>query len=178
MDYVQILFALSPFPSYLPQYFTLMQQVTPQADSNDGQILDESATAMDREGDIPLRKRNYLESPGAVMMSPPPSYGVVGLSPGNGVEGKDSKGGLSRATVLLLLSAHLIRLLYFHGILLEERARAVRHEAEDLVFHDALTYSTPTAAVVPSSEEETDSSEVLQLDLLGQRYEIAGVLGG
>ncbi|KAL9182411.1 hypothetical protein ACHAXT_013063 [Thalassiosira profunda] len=207
MDYVQLLFALSPFPSYLPQYFSILQQLAPAGDNDDGSAPDPdeaAALGMDREGGYYLRKRNNQhheneDSPGAMMAtiaSPPSSNSLQGISPGagarktfdfgahqngagdgrNNAEGVDT--GMSRATVLLLLSAHLLRLLYFHGLLLEaQRQRPVPARAGAGMELDELPvisteagmeidgFLTPTAASIQSSEPE---KSVLQWDLLGQ----------
>lgn len=203
MDYVQILFALSPFPSYLPQYFSILQQLAPSGDNDDGSAPDPdeaSALGMDREGGYYLRKRNQQhdhDSPGSMMAtiaSPPSSNSLQGISPGAGArktfdfgahqngagdgrknaEGVDT--GMSRATVLLLLSAHLLRLLYFHGLLLEAHRPVAARAGAGMELDELPVISTgagmevdgfltPTSASIQSSEPE---KSVLQWDLLGQ----------
>ncbi|KAL7539441.1 hypothetical protein ACHAXR_011843 [Thalassiosira sp. AJA248-18] len=193
MDYVQIMFALSPFPAYLPQYFTMMRQLAP-AESN---VADDPRDAdggnvrcavahhmnMEREGEIYFRKRNLPDSPimDASIASPPNTAGAAGLVPGtpskplfeqrlsqNG-DGEDNGSskldtGLSRATVLLLLSAHLLRLLYFHGIILEEQKPVPPRAGAGLEL-DELISPTQAAASTPASQIENSA---LQWDLLGQ----------
>jgi hypothetical protein len=172
----QAAFAISPFPFYLPQYFSMMQQLS-SSDSNDVCFSPDSlavaaneplGAAIDRGGDhLNLRKRNHLE---AGIASPPSSAGLDWTlygTPSNSFEGetkqpkpKELDTGLSRATVLLLLSAHLLRLLYFHGVILlfEER----RTEA---VEPGVLVSTTATAASATYSHTESSN---LQWDLLGQ----------
>ena len=167
----QAAFAISPFPFYLPQYFSMMQQLS-SSDSNDVCCSPDSlaAAAIDRGGDhLNLRKRNHLEA-GIDIASPPPSAGLDWTlygTPSKSFEdektqpkAKELDAGLSRATVLLLLSAHLLRLLYFHGVILlfEER----RTEA---VEPGVLVSTTATAASATYSHTESSN---LQWDLLGQ----------
>mmetsp|Transcript_28714 Transcript_28714/g.61223 ORF Transcript_28714/g.61223 Transcript_28714/m.61223 type:complete len:505 (-) Transcript_28714:107-1621(-) len=195
-------FALSPFPAYLPQYFSIMEQLARAsvADSNDDNsppTSDETAKnngvgtatqphiAIDRGGgDYHLRKRNNLhDSPTSMrkksIVSPPISGGAVGpLGPGTpskpleGIgEDKDHNNhkldtGLSRATVLLLLSSHLLRLLYFHGLILEEQRLAPStHASAGIELDELVGASSTVAASVVSSKNETSA---LQYDLLGQ----------
>lgn len=144
-------FALSPFPAYLPQYFSLMRQWTTENDDIDNTMTvlrshgSESALLVEEQHEIitdrgidSLRKRNNLhDSPSsakATISTAPRSAGLliqVTGSPSkvlhfdhsdvqNGSNKIASRGaGLSRATVFLLLSSHLLRMLYFYGIMLE-----------------------------------------------------------
>jgi hypothetical protein len=163
---LQVAFAVSPFPSYLPQYFSIMQQLSSPDSKDDSSSSESSAvareplgTTIDRGGDQ-LRKRN---PPDAGVASPPNSTGVDWMLHGTPSklfeDEKKLDTGLSRATVLLLLSAHLLRLLYFHGlILISEEQRA-----------DALL--KPRALVIPTAISATYSpteTSVLQWDLVGQ----------
>ena len=174
---LQVAFAVSPFPFYLPQYFSMMQQLS-SSDSNDDCTSSTSltaaareslGTAIDRGGDHHLRKRNPLEvmtSTGIV--SPPTSTSIDWMlhgTPSKSFEDETKHPnkldtGLSRATVLLLLSAHLLRLLHFHGVILlfEEKRKEAASELGNL--------AQPTTASVVYSHDETSS--ILQWDLLGQ----------
>ena len=154
-------FALSPFPSYLPQYCSIIQQLSVDNNhtinnTNGGQqniaTTSTSTSAVVDRGDS-LRKRNYhhdsapistpLNYVRGMIPNPPRSIGLqlptnsksksfdddqIVTQNSNGSMDEDRgvncssvkpDTGLSRATVLLLLSAHLLRLLYFHGIVLE-----------------------------------------------------------
>lgn len=155
-------FAFSPFPSYLPQYCSIIQQLSTDNNHTNNNIngcqqniattSTSTSTVVDR-GDS-LRKRNYHHDPAPIstplnyvreMMIPNPPRSIGLQLPTNSksksfdddqIVTQNSNGsmdedrgvncssvkpdtGLSRATVLLLLSAHLLRLLYFHGIVLE-----------------------------------------------------------
>lgn len=156
-------FALSPFPAYLPQYFSLMRQLSlidyNENENNDRStansislLRSHSSETMLIEEQLPertidrgldsLRKRNHHHdnSPPQVKtkMSAAPHSGPVHIPPGspsksphercdihNGNNNNNnnthvSRGvGLSRATVFLLLSAHLLRMVYFYGLKLE-----------------------------------------------------------
>mmetsp|Transcript_1379 Transcript_1379/g.2892 ORF Transcript_1379/g.2892 Transcript_1379/m.2892 type:complete len:555 (-) Transcript_1379:31-1695(-) len=221
-------FALSPFPAYLPQYFSMMQQLASDGDndvdgsSNNNRANDNHknsnnsqnvsllncSVAVDRGGDF-LRKRNlhdtpytFMERNGAVTSSvdeddvssfvcgtpSKPSYehngGSIVSNHNNTISNIDdqdptsiSEGGLSRATVFLLLTAHLLRMLYFHGLLLEEqRPLALRAgaglERDDLPAPKAATDSMRgTLQSAPSIFEKSIASgkpSAIQLDLLGQ----------
>ena len=140
-------FALSPFPAYLPQYFSLIRQTSAENEDNDTKTLlrshgsvnalveeQQHEVVIDRGIDS-LRKRNNLhDSPSSAKIkvtAAPHSAGLLiqGLgSPSkssncdvNGSNKAASSGGagLSRATVFLLLSSHLLRMLYFYGLMLE-----------------------------------------------------------
>jgi len=153
-------FAFSPFPSYLPQYISIIKQLSVDNNHNinGGQqniaTTSTSTSAVVDRGDS-LRKRNYHHDPAPIstplnyvreMMIPNPPRSIGLQLPTNSksksfdddqiIDTQNSNGsmdedrgvnfssvkpdtGLSRATVLLLLSAHLLRLLYFHGIVLE-----------------------------------------------------------
>ena len=158
-------FAFSPFPSYLPQYCSIIQQLSVDnnntinnTNGNGGESSSSAqqqniATTNSNRGDS-LRKRNYHHDPAPIstplnyvreMMIPNPPRSIGLQLPTNSksksfdddqIVTQNSNGsmdedrgvncssvkpdtGLSRATVLLLLSAHLLRLLYFHGIVLE-----------------------------------------------------------
>jgi len=157
-------FAFSPFPSYLPQYCSIIQQLsidnnntinnTNGGESSSSTQQQNIATTNSNRGDS-LRKRNYhndsapistpLNYVRGMIPNPPRSIGLQLPTKSNSnsfdddqINTQNSNGsmdedrgvncsntnnkpdtGLSRATVLLLLSAHLLRLLYFHGIVLE-----------------------------------------------------------
>ena len=153
-------FAFSPFPSYLPQYISIIQQLSVDNNDNINNInggqqniatTSTCTTAVVDRGDS-LRKRNYHNDSAPIstplnyvremIPNPPRSIGLqlptksksnsfddqISTQNSNGSMDEDRgvncssvkpDTGLSRATVLLLLSAHLLRLLYFHGIVLE-----------------------------------------------------------
>ena len=156
-------FALSPFPSYLPQYMSILKQLSVTVDNNHNinningvqqnvATTSTSTSAVVDRGDS-LRKRNYHNDSAPIstplnyvremIPKPPRSIGLQVPTKRNSfddqiIDTQNSNGsmdedrgvncsntnnkpdtGLSRATVLLLLSAHLLRLLYFHGIVLE-----------------------------------------------------------
>lgn len=174
-------FALSPFPAYLPQYFSLMRKCyTENENNNDTHALlrsygsenalveDQVITADDRGIDS-LRKRNtpnHLQdssSAKAGLVAPPHSAGLH-IIPGSPSKlshfehsdihnGSTKITGLSRATVFVLLSAHLLRMLYFYGLTLEK-------ERMMLNAGDSVTPSYPT--------ETTDKVPDVQWDLVGQ----------
>ena len=149
-------FALSPFPAYLPQYFSLMRQLAVidysenenndrstanstsllRSHSSESVLIEEQLLGrrIDRGLDS-LRKRNHHHD-----YSPPsaaPHSGPVHIPPGSPSKSPHSERcdnhngnnnnnttvahgvGLSRATVFLLLSAHLLRIVYFYGLKLE-----------------------------------------------------------
>ena len=141
-------FALSPFPAYLPQYFSLIRlsSATDNEDNDTRSLLrshgSESALVEEQHeviidrGIESLRKRNNVhDSPSAVKMkisSAPHSAGLLIQVPGSpskttqcdingGNKVASSGAGLSRATVFLLLSSHLLRMLYFYGLTLENK---------------------------------------------------------
>lgn len=105
---------------------------------NSPKSLGNSPSFFDRGTDNELRKR--LHSDGRASLSPTSAGLLVPGTPSkltcditmNGMDDKeqlDEGAGLSRATVLILLAAHLIRMLYFHGLILEEdRARVLDSE--------------------------------------------------
>lgn len=182
--FFQWAFALSPFPSYLPQYFSMIRQLS-TAIGGDGGGSPSSSDSIDHffnNGGVathPLRKRTSMRafvasapvSPPAGaegMMMPPgtPSKSFEGdvINGSNGEDGAHNKldTGLSRATVLLLLSAHLLRLLYFHGVILsiEERLGEPALELDQLI--------ASTGASAPSSQAAQTETLALQWDLLGQ----------
>ena len=124
-----------------------------------------TASAVDnRGGEYNLRKRNHnvnehsptttsmrkmIASPPSSMGlqipgTPSKSYDIVSQNSSNDEEKEMNipDTGLSRATVLLLLSAHLLRLLYFHGVVLLE--------------------------LEVQKDGELQQTETLQWDLLGQ----------
>ncbi|KAL7454092.1 hypothetical protein ACHAWC_005715 [Mediolabrus comicus] len=149
-------FALSPFPAYLPQYFSLMRQlaVIDYGENEDNDRSTANSTSLLRShssesvsieeqllgrtidrGLDSLRKRNHHHD-----YSPPsaaPHSGPVHIPPGSPSKSPHSERcdihngsssnnttvahgvGLSRATVFLLLSAHLLRIFYFYGLKLE-----------------------------------------------------------
>jgi hypothetical protein len=172
-SFFQVAFAVSPFPFYLPQYFSMMQQMS-SSDNNDDCSSSDSlaaaakeplASAIDRGGDH-LRKRNPLDVTSSTGVACPPPSGIDWMlygTPSKSFEDETKHPnklldtGLSRATVLLLLSAHLLRLLYFHGeILLFEEKRAASESAN-------LVESTAVSAAYSQGE-----TSILQWDLLGQ----------
>ncbi|KAL7544617.1 hypothetical protein ACHAWF_007993, partial [Thalassiosira exigua] len=205
MDYVQLMFTLSPFPSYLPQYYTMMGKLAPSnvtlneaADENDVPVEPQTTTVRDR--DSHLRKRNLHDSPGSLpntIDGSPPNNGFIPGSHSKPFEpnsrkncasdGKDSNtpdAALSRATVLLLLSAHLLRLLYFHDLFLE-RERLEMYPNDSSLVIDGL--SAPTAAsgvVVDGIRGSTEVSNLsppteslaLQWDLIGQSVSMIEVV--
>jgi hypothetical protein len=190
--FFQWAFAVSPFPSYLPQYFSMIRQLSTIAEdggdggeqSSDSSMMDQNDTnngatvppSHSNGGGDPLRKRTWMRA--HVGIAPIPPQGTEGMMPlslsgtpsksfegGNGEDYRPGKldAGLSRATVLLLLSAHLLRLLHFHGVvmLLEE-------EEEERSAEAASGLGEPiesTGASAPSLRTETLA---LQWDLLGQ----------
>lgn len=155
-------FALSPFPAYLPQYFSLMRQLSVieynenndkstakstlllRSHSSETMLIEEQLLerTIDRGLDS-LRKRNHhldYSPPLAKKMSAAPHSGPDHIPPGspsksphsercdihNGSSSSNNNNttvargvGLSRATVFLLLSAHLLRMVYFYGLKLE-----------------------------------------------------------
>lgn len=192
-DMLQWAFALSPVPSYLPQYFSIMRQLTSAATASTGaaepgpgpepEPEPEPARATIERGGDHLRKRNWQlqdqdSQLSSIFKGPPNSDGAVGPVAGGhsksfeqqfyganhgggGGEGADPSkldAGLSRATVLLLLSSHLLRLLYFHGLLLEER-----RPAPPIASAGSEPIEPPTAPSDPASRVPA-----LQWDLLGQ----------
>ncbi|KAL7485204.1 hypothetical protein ACHAW6_010797 [Cyclotella cf. meneghiniana] len=147
-------FALSPFPSYLPQYFAIMQRLhaLDSLESNgNGNCGSLASVSIDRGSDLYLRKRwqgfiprdSVSKSCDTVGLAAAMVNSHATISPGAGgflVPGTPSKPhsefimhgiddrekleedvGLSPVTVFILLAAHLIRMLYFHGLLLEEQ---------------------------------------------------------
>eukprot|EP00984_Skeletonema_dohrnii_P033035 scaffold28393_cov70-Skeletonema_dohrnii-CCMP3373.AAC.2 len=140
-------FALSPFPAYLPQYFSLIRQTSAENEDDDTRtslrshgsenaLVEEQHEVIIDRGIDSLRKRNNLhDSPSSTKIkkvtAAPHSAGLLiqGLgSPSkssncdvNGSNKSASSGGagLSRATVFLLLSSHLLRMLYFYGLMVE-----------------------------------------------------------
>jgi hypothetical protein len=199
--FFQWAFAVSPFPSYLPQYFSMIRQLSTIAEDDDdgGEPWSSDSMMMDQSNNIngatvqppshnngggdPLRKRTSMRA--AHTISPPGTEGTMLLLSGTpsksfeggvgvGGSGEDDRpgkpdAGLSRATVLLLLSAHLLRLLHFHGVVLlleeeEEEEGSVQAEppASEL---DGPIASTGGATAPSSSRTETLA---LQWDLLGQ----------
>ncbi len=242
-------FALSPFPAYLPQYFSMMQQLASNGDndvdgssnSNNNNISNRNSdkrknsnnsqgvsllngsVAVDRGGDF-LRKRNLHETSfpiaeknGVVASSADeddlssfvcgtpskPHYeNNKGCTSGSGNNGNNgnvnsnssnnedidpssiSEGGLSRATVFLLLAAHLLRMLYFHGLLLEEQRplplrAGVGSERDDLITQKAGTYSVRgTLQSAPSIIENSimpRKPSSIQWDLMGQSCSMIAV---
>jgi hypothetical protein len=165
-------FALSPFPAYLPQYFSLIRQWTTENDDTDTTrtVLrshgSESALLVEEQHEIitdrgidSLRKRSNLhDSPAStktIIAAAPRSTGLLVHVPGslkvshfeqsdvhNGSNKIASRGvGLSRATVFLLLSSHLLRMLYFYGLMLEnERIKS----GEGVSLDGAATPTTAT----------------------------------
>ena len=184
--FFQWAFAVSPFPSYLPQYFSMIRQLSTIAEDDDGEpssdsmMMDQNSTSnggattqpsQSSGGGDPLRKRTSMRASlvasteGTMPLLPgTPSKSFEGGVGGGGEDDPPGKpdAGLSRATVLLLLSAHLLRLLHFHGVvlLLEEEEGSAVEPASELDGPIALT-----GATAPSSRTETLS---LQWDLLGQ----------
>ncbi|KAL3802967.1 hypothetical protein HJC23_011590 [Cyclotella cryptica] len=153
-------FAISPFPSYLPQYFAIMQRLhaLDSPDSNDnGNSSSLTNVSIDRGSDYYLRKRLQTFSARGSVSNSCDAGGLAStmasnhatISPGAGgflvpgtpskpqsemiMHGVDDKEkleedvGLSPATVFILLAAHLIRMLYFHGLLLEEQHHTIHH---------------------------------------------------
>eukprot|EP00985_Skeletonema_marinoi_P018600 scaffold10417_cov137-Skeletonema_marinoi.AAC.24 len=162
-------FALSPFPAYLPQYFSLIRQTSAENEDNDAKTLlrshgsvnalveeQQHEVVIDRGIDS-LRKRNNLhDSPSSTKIkkvtAAPHSAGLViqglGSPPKssncdvNGSNKATSSGaGLSRATVFLLLSSHLLRMLYFYGLMLENEKIL---SGEDITSDGAAIQTTET----------------------------------
>lgn len=176
----QVAFAISPFPFYLPQYFSMTKQLS-SSDSSDDCSSSDSRTvapkeplgaAIDRGGDHYLRKRNPLDvasSTGIGIASPPTSMGIDCMlygTPSKSFEDETKHPnkldtGLSRATVLLLLSAHLLRLLHFHGVILQLQSEKQLEGAAS----EQVNLAKPTAA---SAAYFQGGTSILQWDLLGQ----------
>ena len=157
----KIAFALSPFPAYLPQYFSLIRQ-SAEVENEEAETrnrlrrshgsqnaLVEEQIVIDR-GVESLRKRsNNTHSDSAS----PASTGLLiksstcdAIAVGSN-KTPSSGAGLSRATVFLLLSSHLLRLLYFHGLMLQNETK----------------YREESAAAAI-----TISTTIIQWDLFGQ----------
>ena len=125
---IEVSFALSPFPSYLPQYVSMMRQLTSTGDERADKWDDAEASSSgaspaewaDRtNGD--MRKRHSEIAPSSTAESVgSPSKRRMSMADREARKQYDT--GMSRVTVLLLLAAHEVRLLYFHGVLLGERA--------------------------------------------------------
>lgn len=169
-------FALSPFPAYLPQYFSLIRQSSSNNEDNDTRTLlrshgSESALVEEQHeviidrGIESLRKRNNVhDSPSSAKMkitAAPHSAGLLIQGPGSpsknslfdvngGNKVASSGAGLSRATVFLLLSSHLLRMLYFYGLTLENK----RILSGDSITSDGAALQTDTT--------------IIQWDLFGQ----------
>jgi hypothetical protein len=231
--FFQWAFAISPFPSYLPQYFSILQQLSSSSSSitnenigsgvgggtnNDFMYHSNDNIVESAEKALQLRKRrgqqqqqqqqSFISSSSSVdgmdlllgtTTSTSKSFegcsnNNTNISENNNISTIDT--GLSRATVLLLLSAHLLRLLHFHGVILliEERdgdelsrglefdplLLAAVSEASDTAASSLLGPSSSTTmdvstttliAALPSSSQggggETETLS-LQWDLLGQ----------
>lgn len=128
-------FALSPFPSYLPQYFAMMQQLESDTEST-GNGYSNNVT-IDRGTDSNVRKRQSISFNG---MSNPPGASSSGfLVPGTPSkpqsEKENEEAGMSPATIFILLAAHLMRMLYFHGLILEEQSQIEHHSKRGLFHH-------------------------------------------
>lgn len=206
-------FALSPFPSYLPQYYAMMHRLKPPPlspscdESNNGHdsvSSPKSHMTIERGGDY-LRKRNHLHGSNASLAdvavganlnttstTAPTSNNLHGglLVPGTpskpfddamhstiSTEEGEVEAGLSRATVFLLLAAHLIRMLYFHGLYLEEhqpvhlRASAGYELDQMMTGSNALGMAADEMAKILSSQPTTTlqrQQSAIQWDLLGQ----------
>ena len=168
-------FALSPFPAYLPQYFSLIRQSSAtDNEDNDTQTLlrshgSESALVEEQHegprdrGTESLRKRNNVhDSPSSAKMkitAAPHSAGLLIQVPGSpskasqcdvGNKVASSGAGLSRATVFLLLSSHLLRMLYFYGLMLENKR---------ILSGDSITSDGAALQTEPT---------IIQWDLFGQ----------
>ena len=149
MSPIEISFALSPFPSYLPQYVSMMRQLSSTGDDRDDR-WDEveaspngaSPTEWADRANGEMRKRHSEIAPA----SSAELVGTPSKRRFSAVERETKKQydtGMSRVTVLLLLAAHEVRLLYFHGVLLGERTQQ-------------------------QTETEAGSESALKYDLLGQ----------
>lgn len=129
---IEITFALSPFPSYLPQYVSMMRQLS-SLSSTGADRLDrwDEAEASSTNGASPtewtdrangdVRKRHSEMAPSSTA-DPVGTPSKRRFSVADRETKKQYDTGMSRVTVLLLLAAHEVRLLYFHGVLLGERA--------------------------------------------------------
>ena len=188
--FFQWAFAVSPFPSYLPQYFSMIRQLSTIAEDDDdgGEPWSSDSMMMDQSNNIngasvqppshnngggdPLRKRTSMRAahpippPGTegtmLLLSGTPSKSFEGGVGGSGEDDRPGKpdAGLSRATVLLLLSAHLLRLLHFHGVVL-----LLEEEEED----EGSVQAEPPASELDGPIASTGTETLaLQWDLLGQ----------
>ena len=124
-------FALSPFPSYLPQYFAMMQQLEAAADGTSESMDPNSQTnnmiSIDRGADYYIiRKRLNGNNGQSTTTTISPGGGSFMAVPGTPSKpqyemmDEQAEAGMSPATIFILLAAHLLRMLYFHGLLLEE----------------------------------------------------------
>lgn len=168
-------FALSPFPAYLPQYFSLIRQSTTsenedsdtrtllRSHGSENALVEEQHEIMIDRGVESLRKRNNVhDSPSSAKLkitAAPHSAGVVIQGLPKSSQQCDANGsnrvapsgaGLSRATVFLLLSSHLLRMLYFYGLMVENKR--ITEES-----------TTPDGEAI-----QTTTTIIIQWDLFGQ----------
>jgi hypothetical protein len=196
--FFQWAFAISPFPSYLPQYFSILQQLSSSSSSitnenigsgvgggtnNDFMYHSNDNIVESAEKALQLRKRrgqqqqqqqqSFISSSSSVdgmdlllgtTTSTSKSFegcsnNNTNISENNNISTIDT--GLSRATVLLLLSAHLLRLLHFHGVILLIEERDGDELSRGLEFDPLLLAAVSDASdnaaslLVPSSSSST-----------------------
>lgn len=159
-------FALSPFPSYLPQYFAMMEQLKSDTDPTDNGYTNN--VSIDRGTDSNVRKRQSIGYTN--MSNSPGSYGflVPGTPSKPQREMKGDEAGMSPATIFILLAAHLMRMLYFHGLILEEQSHIDHHSKRGLfhhIFHKRALAGDEldTDAITISFQDETSNKNMLSL---------------
>ena len=162
-------FALSPFPSYLPQYFAMMQQLeaadTPESVDN----YQTNMISIDRGADHYIRKRLNGNLQTNSTISPGGGSFVVPGTPSKPQYEMDeqAEAGMSPATIFILLAAHLLRMLYFHGLLLEEEQLHTPSHHKKGWFHpralagDELDPLADTRTI--SFEDETNNMHLVSL---------------
>lgn len=154
-------FALSPFPAYLPQYFSLIRQSTASENedsdtrtllrsrshgSENALVEEQQEVMIDNRGVDFLRKRNNLhDSPSAKLKvtAAPHSAGILIQDINGSNKAAPSGAGLSRATVFLLLSSHLLRMLYFYGLVIENK-----RITEESISQDGEANQTTTTIMI------------------------------
>ncbi|KAL3785048.1 hypothetical protein ACHAWO_006823 [Cyclotella atomus] len=153
-------FALSPFPSYLPQYFAMMEQLKSDTEPTDNGYS--NSVSIDRGTDSFVRKRqsigysNMANSPGSSGFLVPgtPSKSQVEMKGGD-------EAGMSPATIFILLAAHLMRMLYFHGLILEEQSQLDHHSKRGLIHH--IFHKRALAGDELDPDTRTDNMNMLSL---------------
>ena len=150
-------FALSPFPSYLPQYFAMMQQLNVSEEPVDNGSI--SNVSIDRGADYSARKRVAISpGTGGLLVTGTPSK----TQPSDMDEQKEA--GMSPATIFILLAAHLMRMLYFHGLILEDKES---HPLHNVVHTRALAgdelYSKTDKRTFSFADDESNNIHLLSL---------------